>query len=55
MQVRKYPLFYQPWQHVIGAGIGAYAGTALVEWTERNTKEVDAILQQRAEANKNIR
>lgn len=54
VQIRKYPVFYQPWQHVFFAGVGAWAGEALVDWTERSTKEVDEILKQRAEANKNI-
>eukprot|EP00884_Botryococcus_braunii_P019365 jgi/Botrbrau1/6111/Bobra.331_2s0006.1 len=52
--IRKYPVFYQPWQHVFFAGVGAWAGEALVDWTERSSKEVDEILKQRAEANKNL-
>lgn len=55
MQIRKYPVFYQPWQHVLFAGVGAWGGVALVEWTEKTTNEVDELLRKRAELNKNLK
>lgn len=55
VQIRKYPVFYQPWQHVLFAGVGAWAGVALVDWTEKTSNEVDELLRQRAEANKNLK
>ena len=48
--VRKLPLMRNPWEHVIGIGLGGYAGKWLVEFEERTALELDEILQRRAEA-----
>ncbi|CAL8469953.1 g9495 [Coccomyxa elongata] len=50
--VRKLPLWQSPWEHVLYAGIGAYAGTKLVEYTDRTAAEVDEMIKLRAEKNK---
>ena len=52
MQVRKYPVWRSPWEHVLYAGIGAYAGTKLVEYTDKAAAEVDELIKARAEKNK---
>ncbi len=52
MQVRKLPVWQSPWEHALFAGIGAYAGQKLVEYTDKTAKEVDELIKARAEKNK---
>ncbi len=41
-----------PWEHVLWAGAGAYAGDWLVKFEHRTALEVEELLQKRAENNK---
>lgn len=52
--LRKVPLMRQPWEHVIAAGLGAWAGNQLVEFENRTAKELDEMLAKRAERNKKL-
>ncbi len=54
MQVRKLPVWQSPWEHVLYAGIGAYVGTKLVEYTDKTAAEVDQIIKERSEKNKGL-
>ncbi|KAK9843709.1 hypothetical protein WJX81_003247 [Elliptochloris bilobata] len=53
--LRKVPLMREPWEHFIGAGIGAWLGNELVKYVERTEKEIEELLQRREAANKNYR
>ncbi|CAL5218927.1 g673 [Coccomyxa viridis] len=53
--VRKLPVFQAPWEHVVYAGIGAYAGNKVVEYTDRTAAEVDEMIKERQERNKVLR
>lgn len=46
------PVWQSPWEHVLFAGIGAYAGQKLVEYTDKTAAEVDELIKARAEKNK---
>lgn len=50
LQIRKLPALHQPWLHVAWALGGASAATALVEWTDKASAEVEADVARRAAA-----
>ncbi len=54
-QVRKVPLMREPWEHFIGAGIGAFLGNELVKYTDRTEREIEELLRRREESNKGFR
>ena len=41
-----------PWEHLLWAGAGAYAGDWVVKFEHRTALEVEELLQKRAENNK---
>lgn len=45
---------HHPWEHLLGAGIGAYAGAWVADWEVRAQAQIDDILRQREEKNKKI-
>ena len=45
-------MWQSPWEHVLYAGIGAYAATKVVEYTDKTAAEVDEMIKARAEKNK---
>ena len=47
-------MWQSPWEHVLYAGIGAYVGTKVVEYTDKTAAEVDQLIKQRAEQNKGM-
>ena len=49
------PLMREPWEHFIGAGLGAWCGNALVEYTERMEREIEEKLMMREAMNKGFR
>eukprot|EP00949_MAST-11_sp_MAST-11-sp1_P005466 g5466.t1 len=42
--VRKLPLMRHPWEHVLLAGIGGYAGYKFTQWEEDQRNELSAML-----------
>lgn len=50
--VRKLPLMRHPWEHLVGIGLGAWAGNALVKWEEQATVSLDKMLEETAAQNR---
>ncbi|KAH7621201.1 hypothetical protein Ndes2526B_g04015 [Nannochloris sp. 'desiccata'] len=48
--VRKLPLMQGPWQHAIAAGAGAAFGSWLVDFEARTEKDLQVLMEKRAEA-----
>ena len=42
--VRKLPLMRHPWEHVLLAGIGGYAGYKFTQWRRDQRNELSAML-----------
>ena len=51
----KVPLSRRPWEHLLAAGVGAYASLSFDSWADKAEVELDEKIKMRVEANKNIK
>jgi len=50
--VRKLPLMRNPWEHVIGIGVGVWAANGIVQFEERMAIDVEKTLEDAKAAQK---
>ncbi|XP_073272170.1 uncharacterized protein [Primulina huaijiensis] len=49
--LRKLPYMRQPWEHVLGMGIGAVLANQMVKWDAKSQEDLDKLLLKAKEAN----